>query len=152
MKKAQPHALPPENKSMRGYIAGLPPRFWRVLKDFDSYAEQNKNGYGRADYLRAGDVVLGGGSVHQTKVRVASPTKPTHYCLLGHGMMREYQNEGFIRPLTLPELLAAIPHMTNLIWYSEGQYALRNMLCSMMLFGTLENEVNAIISKYYQPC
>lgn len=149
MKKAQPHAMPPAEKSARGYLVSLPPRFWRVLKDFESYAEHKNNGYGHTDYLRAGDVVLGGGSVHQTKVRIASPTKPTQYCLLGHGIMREYQNEGFIRPLTLSELLKVIPHMTNLIWYTEGQYALRNMLCAIMLFGTHKEEANAIISKYF---
>ena len=149
MKKAQPHAMPPADKNARGYLASLPPRFWRVLKDFESYAEHNKNGYGYADYLRAGDVVLGGGSVHQTKVRIASPTKPTQYCLLGHGKVREYQNEGFIRPLTLSELLKVIPHMTNLIWYTEGQYVLRDMLCAIMLFGTHEEEANAIINKYF---
>ena len=152
MKKAQPHALPPNDKPTRKYLAALPRKFFRVLKDFDSFAEHNKDGYGPADYLRAGDIVLGSGSVHQGKVRLATPTKPTHYCLLGHGIMHEYQEQGFIRPLTWAEFLAAIPHMTNLIWYTEGQYELRNMLCRLLVAPAAEsfnNEVDSIIAAYF---
>lgn len=149
MKKAENWTLPPNNQSERGYIASLPRKFFRVLKDFDSYPEHNRNGHGQSDWLRAGDVVLAGGSAHQAKVRVASPTKPTHYCLLGHGMMHEYQAQGFVRPLTLLELLDTIPHMTNRIWYMEGQFELRNMLCSMLIFPDTRSAAVAIIEKYY---
>jgi hypothetical protein len=149
MKKAQPHAMPPASLSELGYLASLAPRFFRVVKDFESYAEHNKSGYGHADYLRAGDVMLAGGSVHQTKVRIATPTKRTHYCLLGHGVTADYRADGAIRPLTRKEFLAVIPHMTSLIWFSEGQYELRNMICRLLLTEGGEEEAQKLIAKYY---
>lgn len=124
MKKISPHVTLPRNTQERCYLANLPAKFYMVLRDFPCFPQE----VGSPDRFRAGDIYLDG-MAHHYAVRVGTHEQPTRYWMNGRWLGRQYEVLGYLRPLSLPELLKLIPHMTERIWRVDGQYALRDIIC-----------------------